>query len=162
MMSVYDKAVCRVMIYSYKELEDRCEAVDKAIYNTAIHSAFKNTIETYKDIERLTREKIAYINVKVIIDQAIATLKRKYELEQHHIKGITIEQIAITLNIKSHTIQRRVELQREKLYEAILNTHSGEKLLDVICDSQWLMNRYRKAINSVKKSDNIKAKEINE
>ena len=143
MTSGYDKAICSVMIYSYKGLEKRCDLIDKNIYNTAVRSAFRNTVEVYKEIEQLTREKIAYINVKVIIDQSLATLKCRYEITQHHIKGEGIEQIATTLNVKRKIIDKRLQRQRTKLYEAILNTYSAEELLNIIYDSDWLMNRYK-------------------
>ena len=140
------RVICRAMIYSYRELEQRCKRIDIIIYNTAIHSAFKNTMETYKEIERLTREKIAYINVKVIIDQALVLLKGKYEFEQHHIKGESVEQIATTLNVKWHTVETRLIRQRAKLYENILKRYSGEELLDIICDSGWLMSLYKREL----------------
>ena len=139
------------MINSYRELENKCKQADKAIYNTAVRSAFKNTMEAYKEIERLTREKIAYINTKVIVDQALATLKRGYELEQNIIKGVKIEQLAIALNVNEQAIKARIRYQKEKLCEAILNIYSGKELIDIICDSEWLMNRYKREI---KKTEN--------
>lgn len=144
------RIVCRVMLYSYAALVEKCEVIDKHIYNTAVRSAFKNTVETYKEIERLTSEKIAYINVKVIIDQAMGALKRAYELEQHHLKGKTIEQIATALNTKDKTVARRIDRQRAKLYEVMLNHHSAEDLLDIIYDSEWLMNKYKREIKAQK------------
>lgn len=140
------RVICRVMIYAYRELESRCAGIDKVIYNTAIHSAFKNTMETYNEIERLTREKIAYINVKVIIDQALASTKNKYELMLHHIDGVSIVDIAEQLGASDTAIDRRVLRQRAKLYDTILNIYSGEELLDIIGDSGWLMHRYKQEL----------------
>lgn len=147
MISKYDKAICRVMIYSYRGLENRCDTIDKALYNTAVRSAFKDTWETYKEMERLTREKVAYINVKVVIDQALIALKRKYEIEQYHIHGVSREQLAERLNTNLNTIDKRLARERAKLYEAILNRYSGEELLSIICDSEWLMNSYKREAN---------------
>ena len=147
------RIVCRVMLNSYSKLEDKCRVIDMHIYNTAIHSAFKNTHDTLKEIERLSCEKVSYINTKVIIDQAMARLRRVYEIEQHHIKGISIKQIATTLGASENTIEHRAYRQREKLYAEILERYSGEQLLDVICDSGWLMSMYKRA---VKQSQNGK------
>ncbi len=123
------------------------------IYNTAIHSAFKNTTDTLKEIECLHFEKVAYINTKVIIDQAMAKLHRAYEIEQHHIKGMSIKQIATTLGVSEIAIECRAYRQREKLYAEILRQYSGEQLLDMICDSSWLMRMYKR---EVKKTQNGK------
>lgn len=142
-----DYTVCRVMLQSYNALEKKCEVIDKLIYNTAIHSAFKNTVETYKEIELLTREKIVYINTRVIIDQALAKLNRTYEIVQHNIKGVSIGQIATTLGTTNGAIERRVYRQSVKLYDEMLKEYSAEQLLDIICDSGWLMSRYKKAVN---------------
>lgn len=148
-----DKIVCKVMWYSYKGLEDRCELLDKDIRNTAIRSAFKNTMEVVGEIERLTAEKIAYINVKVIIDEALRSLNRRYEIVQHDIKGKTLEQITTELNAKKNTIDSRLTRQRVKLYEAILERYSGEELLNIICDSPWLMNKYRKELKQTAQNE---------
>lgn len=141
------RVVCRVMIFSYRELEHRCELIDKAIYNTAVRSAFKNTMESYKEVERLIQEKIAYINVKVIIDQALHKVGKVYEIEQHHIAGVSVEKLAEQLKSNTNTIEHRLCRKREKLYRHILNVYSGEQLLDIICSSHWLMNRYKRELN---------------
>lgn len=147
------RVICKVMLCSYRGLESKCDRIDKDIYNTAVHSAFKNTVETYKDIEQLTREKIAYINVKVIIDQALANLNRTYEIVQHHIKGVSIAQIATTLGATDNTIERRAYRQRVKLYDEILKEYSAEELLDIICDSGWLWGRYKKELKESHKNE---------
>ena len=147
-----DKVVCKVMLNSYRGLEYRCGQIDKAIYNTAIRSAFKNTMKTYKEIEQLTAEKIAYINAKVIIDKALSKLTKKYEIVQHHIQGASIGDIATALGETENTIERRAYRQREKLYDEILKEYSGEELLDIICDSAWLMNRYKREVNQSDKN----------
>jgi predicted DNA-binding protein YlxM (UPF0122 family) len=143
-MIMDSRIICRVMLYAYIELEDRCEIVDKQLYNTAVRSAFNDTMETCKEMERLTGEKIAYINTKVIIDNALITLKSKYEIEQHHIKGKSVDDIAEQLNVPSTVVIGRLRRQRERLYKAILNVYSGRELLDIICVSEWLMNRYKR------------------
>ena len=151
--------VCEVMLYAYMQLEHRCEIIDKDIYRTAVHSAFKDTMGVVKDIERLTAEKIAYINVKVIIEKATARLKHSYELKQHHFNGLKIEQIATTLGGNIKTIACRIRRQREKLYKEILKEYSAEELLNIISDSQWLMRRYRSALNGAKMGGTFKAVE---
>lgn len=141
-----ERAICEVMLYSYKDLEKKCRVIDMWIYNKAIYSAFSDTKEVLKDVEMLINEKIAYINTKVIIDKAIRNLNRSYELEQFHFKGWDSYKIADTINEKHGTIMSRLWRQREKLYDEILNLYSGEQLLDIICDSSWLMNRYKRAL----------------
>lgn len=147
------RAICRVMLNSYSALEDKCRVIDKHIYITAVHSAFRNTMDTCRDIEQMTKEKIAYINTKVIIDQALEKLNNKYELVQHVIKGIKEEQLATTLNTSKYMIRWKVAYQRDKLYEAMLRAYSAEELLDIIYDSEWLMKKYkREAELSLKRS----------
>ena len=140
------KLVCKVMLFSYRELEKRCDLIDRAIYTTAIRSAFRDTWEAYKEIEQLTREKVAYINTKVVIDQALATVKKKYELEQYHINGISIEKLAEEFNVNRNIIEHRLCRQREKLYKAMLNIYSGGELLNIICDSGRLKDKYKQAV----------------
>ena len=141
-----DKVICRVMFYSYTMLEDKCECIDKDIYCMAVHSAFKNTMATYQAIERLTNEKIAYINVKVIIDKGIRNLKRNYELVQHHFNGVTIDELAQRLGTTVRAMTARVKRQREKLYEEILKEHKAEELIDILYQSYWLMHRYKREL----------------
>ena len=140
------KTVCSVMLFSYNALEKRCKAIDKAIYSTALHSARKNTLEVCMEIERLTNEKIAYINTKIAVEKALATLNRTYEIEHHHFKGESIEQIASTLNEKWVTIERRLSRQRARLYEVMQRYNSAEELFDIISGSEWLMSRYKREL----------------
>ena len=147
------RIICSVMLYSYNGLESKCELIDKDLFNTAVRSAFRNTMEAVAEIEQLTAEKIACINTKVVIDQALSSLKRAYELEQHDIKGLTAEQIATALNEKEGTIKARISYQRIKLYEAIQDRYSGEELLNIICDSKWLMSRYRRELKHATKNE---------
>ena len=142
-----DKDICEVMLYAYNQLEHRCEGIDRDIKRTAVKSALRDTMETVNDIDRLIAEKIAYINVKVIIDKAMGSLKHSYELKQYHFNGAKIEQIATTLGETTNAINRRLQRQRAKLYEAMLKDHRAEELLNIIGDSQWLMRRYVKAVN---------------
>lgn len=149
----YDKAICAVMLYSYPMLEDKCEMIDKDIYHTAIYSAFKNTMETYKEIEQLTNEKIAYINVKVIVEQGISNLGRSYEIVQHHLKGVRVLELTQRLGVAERTIRGRLARQRAKLYEEILKIYKAEDLLDIISSSQWLMYRYRRELKQSNKNE---------
>jgi hypothetical protein len=152
------RAVCKVMLYSYIQLEHRCELTDRAIYNMAIRSAYKNTFEVCADIEKQIEEKISYINTKVIIDKGIAKLNGKYELVQHHINGVSIDELMEKLGKSRTSIDNKLRYQRNKLYDAILNHYTAEELLSVICGSSWLMNRYKKALKEALNGDNIKDK----
>ena len=145
------RAICEVMLYAYIQLEHRCERIDNDIYRIAVKSAFNNTMEVVKEIEQLTAEKIAYINVKVIIDRATDRLKQSYELKQYHCNGIKIQEIATTVGMKEKSICTRLVRQRAKLYDEILKEYSTEELLNIIGDSQWLMRRYKQAIKQGKK-----------
>ena len=150
------KLICSVMLFNYNALEKRCEWIDKTIFNTAVHSARKDTWEVCKRIEQLTQEKIAYINTKVVVDNALATLNRTYELEHHHFNGGSIEEIANALNEKWKTIEQRACRQREKLYQAIESSYTAEELLEMISGSAWLMHKYKEA---VKRAENKQADE---
>lgn len=150
MNSGYDKAICRVMLYSYPMLEHKCEEIDKDIYNTAIRSAFKNTMATYKDIERLTNEKIAYINVKVIIEHGISLLTSNYEIKQHHLKGVSLTDLAQALGASEIAVRDRIRRQRARLYERVLSVYKTEELLDILCNSNWLMSRYKRELKQIR------------
>lgn len=129
-MSNMGKAICEALMYRYKDLEARCERIDHDIKVKARGSRNKDIFEVYDEIMRLTNEKIACINAKVIIDDALDRM-------------LCTTEIRAQLNKEDDDIgqgSERTERKKQKLAQVILDKYGVPKLLDFICDSQWLMN----------------------
>lgn len=129
-MSNMGKAICEALMYRYKDLEARCERIDHDIKVKARGSRNKDIYEVYDEIMRLTNEKIACINAKVIIDDALDRM-------------LCTTEIRAQLNKEDDDIgqgSERTERKKQKLAQVILDKYGVPKLLDLICDSQWLMN----------------------
>ena len=137
------KIICKTMLYSYKDLEEQCKSVDNLILRQAIASKNRSTEEAFERIMDLTNEKIAYCNIKVIIDEAVAEMKNNAELKSYYILGWSIKKIEEQFNLLRQTLEWRLTKQREELYKIILSKHNGPELIEIMSDSWFLMKKYK-------------------
>lgn len=137
------QAICEVMLNAYKDLEEKCKGIDYKILKEAQRSMRADIYDTFDRVANLINEKIAYCNVKVIIDEAIEKIG-----DNQYIKGVYILNKTITETAEAHCIKTveafaLYEKQKKAVYRAILDAYSTEKLFDIISDSKWLVGRYR-------------------
>ena len=135
------KIICKTMICVYKELEKRCELIDDTVIRRAVNSAHRNIYETVDELIDLINEKRTYCNVKVIIDEALEKMSDKSAIEKY-ILGVNIKDIEKDFN-SERTMYRHLSKQKEELYQIIINKYEIDKLIEIISDSNWLMNKYR-------------------
>ena len=138
--------VCKTMLYSYKDLEQKCKEVDETLLRIGYTSYNANVFETFDKMANLMVEKIAYCNIKFIIDEAITKMKKSTELKYFHISGIDYKDIVGKYNINQRTLFRRLKRQRDSLTKNILSQYEVVDLFNIISDSKWLMNKYREFI----------------
>lgn len=127
------RAICEAILLVYKDLERECARLDVKANITARRSRGKNVFEAIDEMTNLTNQKIACINAKVIIDSTLDTLQNTVEFRKYY-----IEQCA-----RAPIWNERVGKKKEQLFEAILKKYKTQELLNLICDSQWLLNEVR-------------------
>ena len=147
------EVICEVMLYAYKELEVRCCIVEDKILRVAVSSM---TMDTYQAVEKLfalNNEKIAYINIKVIIEEALQQMRNKSVLVAHYIHGKSYGEIARKLNVTERDIELVIARQRLKVLRIILKRYSIETLFNIISDSKWLRHKYSQLINKTNREN---------
>jgi hypothetical protein len=143
-----DKVICEVLLYGYKELERRCEVIDIQVLRIALASRNNDVYESAERIFKLTDEKICYCNAKVIIDEAVKKMKKCDELKAFHIQGLQSKEIAEQEGILVATVLKRLQRQRDKLYQIIIDSNQSKDLQAIINTSRWLTSRYNTIINA--------------
>jgi len=145
-----ENIVCEVMLYTYKDLERMCEKVERQALKFALASRNRDVFESANKLLSLTDEKIAYCNIKVIVDEALNKIGRSNEVKAYHIDGEYYKDIMAREEISERTYLRRLKRQRAKLYEAITDKHDSEYLAGLIRASGWLLSLYNKAMSKAK------------
>lgn len=145
-----EKVVCEVMLYAYKELEERCKKLDDKVVRVALASRSNDVYESAERIYKLTDEKISYCNIKVIIDEALNKIGRNDEVKAYHIDGEYYKDIIAREEISERCYMSRLQRQRAKIYKVITEKYDSEYLAELIRASGWLLSQYNKAIDKEK------------
>ena len=140
-----EKIICEVMFNAYKDLERLCNKAEERAWRVALGSINNDVLTVAEKIIRLNNEKIAYCNIKVIIDEAVKNIGKSAELKAYYIDGLTLEVIAEREDIATSTLHGKVERQLKKACEYITSNYDGDFLAGLIMDSKWLMVKYRTA-----------------
>ena len=143
------EAITETLLIAYKDLERYCDLVEHKVNKCIARSMFGDIYEAFDTMVKLTNEKIAYCNCKVIIDEALKGMTAT-ELKLRYIKGLTIEQTAEATGQNERTICRKVRSQKERLMLRILNEYKQEFLLQMIQDSPNLKRIYKRACENNK------------
>lgn len=151
-----EKVICEVMLYAYKDLEAHCKKIDEKALRVALASMNRDVHESADEIIRLTDEKIAYCNTKVIIDEALKGIGRHAELKAFYIDGVDYKDIIQREAITERGFFHRLRKQKEKLYQYILDNHKGQDLLAMISDSKWLSGEYIALLKAEREKQNEK------
>lgn len=139
------KIICKVMLYSYKYLIKKCEAVDEEIMKCGLVSFHTGIYSSFDKIVKLMNEKIAYCNIKVMVDKTLAEMKNKEAIEKYHILGISLKDLVNDFN-SERTMFRHLEKQREEFCKRLLAKNDEKKLVEIISDSKWLIYLYNEIL----------------
>lgn len=143
MIDVYDS---EALIKTYRLLNKKCLAIDKFIKNHAYYfgpcTDEYGSLDVCNNIIELMTRKNQLINLKIIIDKAIAELNEKdkkillikihYNLQMNEICGV--------LDLKERTAFRRIERAFENLADALNNSKYHSKLLKIINQEEWILD----------------------
>ena len=154
-----EKTVCEAILYAYKDLERMGEAVEEQAMRCAIGSRNRDIFECADELTRLTNEKIAYCNAKVIIDKAIKQMSRCDEIKAFHIQGLQCKDIAEQGNVTIDTVLKRLSRQRQRLYQIIIGSNKAEDLRQIIRDSKWLTGRHKAILKAQSKEAKANGKD---
>lgn len=135
------QTICEVMLHSYKDLEERCNGLEYKTRRLCERSMHAGIHDTFTKAVSLINEKIAYCNVKVIIDKAVGKIGDSKALQDYYFKGRDVKSIARDYGLTAPKAVELIEKQRQCVFKAILTAYSTEKLLDIISDSRWLCNQ---------------------
>lgn len=130
--------LCEAMLLGYKYFEDECERLDQKVLRSALASRTKVTYKALDEIIRLNNEKIAIINAKVIIDEALEELEHSQWLRAYYIDCT----LSDTESAKA-TTQNKVRLQREWLTKIIFKRHSTQEVYQIVADSEMLLRKFK-------------------
>lgn len=150
-----EKIVCEVLLKSYKDLETLCEVCDHKTMSLALN----NNTDIFSTIESMNKyyiEKLAYCNIKVIIDEAILKIGHCDELKYLYFQGLKYQDLIDIIELKTYTkfgkdweyrnpentLVNRVRTQKKKLYNYLIRRYGIEKLFDLLKDSKTLIYRY--------------------
>lgn len=137
------RAICEVLLVNYNNLERECIRLDVKANQTARRSRDINIYDAIDEMTRITNQKIACVNAKVIIDKCLDTLPNTVELRKYYIKQ----------SKRIPSWNERVEEKKEQLFKAILKKYSTRELLNLIMDSQWLMTEVRRKKKQLDKAN---------
>ena len=143
MIDIYDS---EALIKTYRLLNKKCLAIDKFIKNHAYYfgpcTDEYGSLDVCNNIIELMTRKNQLINLKIIIDKAIAELSEKdkkillikihYNLQMNEICGV--------LDLKERTAFRRIERAFENFADALNNSKYYSKLLKIIDQEEWIMD----------------------
>ena len=141
------KVVCEVLLNSYKHLEKLCKRCDEAVLTLATNSYNNDIFEVFDMIAKFSNQKNVYCNIKLVIDKAISKLKKNTELKYRYILGLRNIEIQKMLGLTQPVVTKRINSQKEKLFEYLQNKYTEEQLFDFIKDSIPLMEQYRRLCN---------------
>ncbi len=143
MIDIYD---AETLIKIYKSLNKRCDALDKFIENHAYYFSSSceelGSYDVCNNILDLMSRKNQLINLKVIVDRAIATLSEK-DKKILYIKmnySISMAEICGIFNLKERTAFRRLERAFENLADAINASKYVGKLEKILNSEEWIIN----------------------
>lgn len=127
-------AITKTLLSAYKDLEEQCKILDGLMTACAVKSANRDIYKTADKLFAYRNEKIALINVKVIVDQTLEKMTRKASLVD---KYITHEAFPCRHSMET------AEKQLEEFNTLLFQEYTPAKLFDIISDSKFIMKIYR-------------------
>lgn len=132
--------MCETLLISYKDLERMCKRVDAFILNYGNQLA--SIFNVFDKMTDLINEKIAYCNIKVLIEEAFAVTEKNIELQYKYLLGYKNEDIIKKFELSERTFFRKIKKQKEQIFCEIKKRHSNKQLFDLISSSKELTMQF--------------------
>ena len=167
-------AFSKTLLNIYNSLDAVCERMDKMVESKAMAGALgfgggKNSLELFNNLIDLSQRKINLVNLKLRIENALASLKEKQAkvLILKYIDGLTFKQIA-TLTGQSIRNCFRVCEQGIESFSKLIKCEglTEEKIENTYTDEKWIFQIYDRELiaknteNSIYKAPYISGKDI--
>ena len=139
----------------YNSIEKYILKLDTTISNLSLMPQLNVDIVTTKIID-LSDRKISLINLKLIIEKLIASCKAKHLriLSLRHIQGLTMEEIALVMNITERTCYR---LYADALKNFVVNMqnfgYSSSWFYEYLKMEKWILHQFAR---EYARGDNLK------
>ena len=141
MLDIYDS---ETLVKVYRLLIKKCNAIDKFIKNHAFYFGPStneyDALDVYNNIIDLMERKNQLINLKIILDKAINSLKEK-DKKIIYIKtfyNLPMTEICEVLSLKERTAFRRIEGAYYNLAEALNSSKYLNKLESILEKEEWI------------------------
>ena len=157
----------KTLLISYRLLGLVVDRLDSMVKQVSLNSMYYNRkagCDTMSQIEKLIEyndKKVNLTNLKVIIDECISSLSQK-ELEivsLIYLDGLSVDEVANTLDISVRTVFRRKKRALESFAKALSRKYSSEYLMNNYKDEVWLMDIYYTHANRMDEEIDIERKE---
>lgn len=150
----------KTFLGAYRCLETISNAIDDLVKKESINSGFynssTNTLEQFNKISKLTERKIKIINIKVLVEYALANLKNSETrlLTLFYIDEVKSKDIALKLGISNRTFFRKKnEALSHFSTKLIEKGYNLNKILELVDGENWLQVAYKQ--NLQKDSDDL-------
>lgn len=143
----------KTLISIYRFLPSIADAIDNLIRKKTINSLYYNsnfqssTFDIANAVIELTERKVKLINIKVILEKAITSLKPvdKKLLILYYVDNVNKFDIMNMLKISQRTFFRRKELALRSLGKNLsMLGYNHKKLKEYLASEHWLINTYNK------------------
>lgn len=149
----------KTLLSLYRHLGAISNSIDNLIKRIGINSAFNHSVynSAYVDsnkIIELTERKIKIINLKVLIEKALDSLKVNdlTILSLYYIDGVNYKKILESLGITERTFFRRKEMAIARFSDKLNSLgYDATKLNEYLQNENWIKNTYYQVINSTAK-----------
>ena len=146
----------KTLLSLYRHLHTMANSIDNLIKRIGINSAFNHSVynSTIKDsnkIIELTERKIKIINLKVIIEKGLNSLKEKdlKILVLAYVDGLNYKKIIELLGITERTYFRRKEVAIANFAENLCSFgFDAKKFSNYLKNENWIKNTYYQTLNS--------------
>ena len=144
----------KTILFAYKYLGSLCRSIDKTVKNIAVHSFYiggywsegNSTQNISQKILELSNKKIDYINLKVMIEKTLQSMKKDNAkiLILRNIKELSIQTIANLLNMSERTYYRKANCALNEFANIMEKVGcSVEKLEIGFWDDQFIKSIYK-------------------
>lgn len=146
-METWSKTILSV----YKYLEALSNSIDDLVVKKSINSAFYSNgrfdtaYDTANKIMRLTDRKINLINLKVMVEDALAQLPLKHRriLMLRYVDGVKSNEIALLMRVSNRTYFRVKNNAIEHFAKILVQKgYNKSKLEEMFCGENWLSKLY--------------------
>lgn len=156
-------AFSKTLLNIYNSLDAVCERMDKMVENKAMAGALgfgggKNSLELFNNLIDLSQRKINLINLKIRIENALASLKEKQAkvLILKFIDGLTFKQIASLTGQSLRNCFRVYEQGLSSFSKLIkLDGLTEERIEGTYADEKWIFQIYDRELVTKKDESQV-------